>query len=77
MNLLVIVYRNAVTDEFGRFHLQNVAPGSYLVFAWEDIAEDFWRDPEFIQRNENLGKPVKVSERGRESVDVTAGPPSF
>jgi hypothetical protein len=71
------LYRNAVTDEFGRFHLQNVAPGSYLAFAWEDIAEDFWRDPEFIRRNENSGKPVKVGERSRESVEVTASPPSF
>jgi hypothetical protein len=71
------LYRNAVTDEFGRFHLQNVAPGSYLAFALEDIAEDFWRDPEFIRRNENSGKPVKIGERSRESVEVTASPPSF
>lgn len=71
------LYRNTVTDEFGRFHLQNVAPGSYLVFAWEDMTEDLWRDPEFIRRNENSGKPVKIGERSRESVEVTASPFSF
>jgi hypothetical protein len=71
------LYRSATTDEFGRFHVQDIAPGSYLVFAWEDIEDGLWRDPEFIRRNEESGKSIQIDERTRATVEVTAFPFSF
>lgn len=71
------LYRNASTDEAGRFQIRGIPPGDYLIFAWEDIEEGRWRDPEFIRRNEAAGKPVRIIELGRESVELTAIPYGF
>jgi len=47
------------------------------VFAWEDIEDGLWRDPEFIRRNEGAGKSVQIDERTRATVELTAVPFSF
>jgi hypothetical protein len=71
------LFRSGTTDESGRFHLQNIAPGDYFLFAWEDIEPGLWRDSEFLRRNAASGKPVHVSESGRESIEITAIPFAF
>ena len=68
------VYRNATTDESGRFRLLDIPPGVYFVFAWEDIEDGLWRDPEFIRANEGTGRLVRINENGRETVELTAIP---
>jgi hypothetical protein len=68
------LYRRAAADESGRFHLQGIAPGDYVLFAWEDIEVGLWRDSEFIRRNESSGKPVHIIEGSRGNAEVTAVP---
>jgi hypothetical protein len=68
------LYQSASTDESGRFQLQGIPPGDYLLFAWEDIENDLWQDSEFIKRNEPSGKPVHIIENGRETIETTAIP---
>jgi len=68
------LYRSAYTDDSGRFRLEGVAPGVYVLFSWEDIEDGLWRDPEFIRRNEAAGKVVRITEGGRESVELIAIP---
>jgi hypothetical protein len=68
------LFRDAQTDESGRFQIDGVAPGDYLLFAWEDIDEALWRDPEFIRRNERLGRLVRVTEGGRETAELSVLP---
>ena len=76
MNLIV----GAVYDRPHFFcsngRIQDIA-GSYLAFAWEDVEDGLWRDPEFIRRNEATGKPVQIDERSRGSVELPAVPFSF
>jgi hypothetical protein len=71
------LYRSATTDDTGRFQLQGIPPGDYSLFAWEDIEDGLWRDPDFIQRNEAAGKPVHLGESSHENVDLTAIPFAF
>jgi protocatechuate 3,4-dioxygenase beta subunit len=71
------LYRSAATDESGRFRLQNIAPGDYFLFAWEDIEPGIWRDPEFVRRNAALGKAVHINEAARENIEITAIPFGF
>ena len=66
------LYRSARTDESGLFRLEAIPPGDYSVFAWEDIEDGLWRDPEFIQRNEAAGRTVRVTEGGRDTIEVPA-----
>lgn len=55
-------YRVATSDRSGAFRLSSVPPGDYLLFVFEQIERDAYMDPEFIQQNEELGKPVRVEE---------------
>ena len=68
------LYRNVITDESGRFRLQGIAPGNYLVFAWEEIEDRSWLDPSFVARNEATGRRIQITDRSRETVELVAIP---
>jgi hypothetical protein len=71
------LYRSTKTDEYGRFSLQGIPPGDYSVFAWEDIDEGVWRDPEFIRSNEAAGKTIRITEGSRDGIELTVIPSPF
>ena len=66
------LFRSASADTAGRYEFKGVPPGSYKVFAWEDIELKSWMEPSYLRIFEDLGKLVAVSEGSSESVDVTA-----
>src|SRR5262249_20677777 len=68
------LYKSATTDESGRFRLEGIAPADYLIFAWEEIEGRLWLDPDFIGRNAAGGRRIRVIERSRENVELTAIP---
>lgn len=63
-------FYQASTDQNGRFQLNNVAPGEYKIFAWDDIESGVWFDPDFLRDVESRGEPVKLGAKGRETVKV-------
>jgi hypothetical protein len=69
--------RSGRMDEAGRFRLQGIPPGDYVLFAWEDIEEGLWRNPEFIRRSEGLGKTIHVGENSLTGAGLVAIPPAF
>jgi hypothetical protein len=71
------LYQSTSSDDSGRFQFRGVAPGDYSLFAWEDIENGLWQDPEFIRRHETSGKPVRILENGRETVETVAIPFAF
>jgi hypothetical protein len=71
------LFKSTTSDESGRFRLQGIPPGNYSLFAWEDIENGLWQDPEFIRRNEASGKPVRIAESSRETVETVAIPFAF
>ncbi len=68
------LYKSATSDESGRFQLQAIAPGNYLVFAWEEIEDRSWLNPDFIARNEATARRIQITERSRENVELVAIP---
>jgi protocatechuate 3,4-dioxygenase beta subunit len=64
------LYRNAVSDDSGQFRFQNIAPGDYKVFAWEEIDLSSWLDPEIVGPVESRGRPIHIPEGGRETAEV-------
>jgi hypothetical protein len=64
--------RFAFSDEQGKFHLRNVAPGEYLVFAWEDVPIGAPQDPEFRKPFEKQAGAVKIEPNGHATVELTA-----
>ena len=69
-------YRQAVTDQLGRFAMRNVTPGDYTLFAWEQIERGVYMDPDFLGRFEDRGKTVHVDESGHLSVQLDVIPAS-
>jgi hypothetical protein len=62
------------TDQHGRFTIRGVAPGSYTLYAWQDLEEGVWRDADFLKSQEANGKTVKVEEGSHQKVELKLSP---
>jgi len=69
------LYRNVSTDAAGRFHIEDVPPGDYKLFAWEDVESGAWQDPDFIRQYEDRGKAVRISPSGTAMTELRVIPP--
>ena len=65
-----VYYQQATTDQSGRFTFKNLPPGGYRVFAFEDVEDGAWMDPDFMKPLETKGEPVTVRESGQETVQL-------
>jgi hypothetical protein len=62
------------SDQNSHFIIQAIAPGDYLLFAWENLEPYRYYDPEFVRELEALGLPVKVSEDSTQKVQLRVIP---
>jgi hypothetical protein len=62
------LYKSALTDAEGRFDLRGIAPGDYIIFAWEDVESGAWMNADFLKSYESRGREIKVAEGSRESI---------
>jgi hypothetical protein len=65
------LFKTASTDETGQFLMEGVPPGDYRVFAWENVAEFAWRDPAFMRDFEERGRPVRMTEGARQTIELS------
>ena len=68
------LYHVVATNNAGSFQMQGIAPGDYKLFAWEIVEPGAWQDPEFIQKFENLGQRIRISEGSNENVQLAVIP---
>jgi hypothetical protein len=64
------LYKSIVTGIDGRFRFQDLTPGEYKLFAWNDIDTGAWQDPDFIRNHESKGTVVRISEKSNEEVQL-------
>jgi protocatechuate 3,4-dioxygenase beta subunit len=69
-----LFYRTASTDQNGNFTMARVNPGEYKVYAWDDVENGAWFDPDFLKPVESKGSPVSVREGSPVSVQLTMIP---
>ena len=62
------------SDQRGRFIIRGLAPGRYMLFAWQDLEEGVWRDPDFLKSQEANGTAVKVEEGSHQTVELKLSP---
>jgi hypothetical protein len=65
------LYDSTISDASGRFRLQGIVPGDYLLFAWEDVEPGAWRDPGFLRPFESLGRLVRVQANNNQVDAIT------
>jgi hypothetical protein len=64
------LYKSVVTGSDGRFRFQDLAPGDYKLFAWDDVETGAWQDPDFMRTYESKGLLVHIVEKGKEDVQL-------
>jgi protocatechuate 3,4-dioxygenase beta subunit len=62
------------TDQHGRFTIRGVAPGSYTLYAWQDLEDGVYRDPDFLKSQEANGTAVKVQEGSHQQIELKVSP---
>jgi hypothetical protein len=68
------LYKTSVTDASGKFKIQGIAAGDYRVFAWEEITDGAWQDPDVLREVESRGKAIHINDGEQASVEVFAIP---
>lgn len=54
------LFKSANSAADGTFTISNVPPGSYKVFAWEEVEQNAWQDPDFRRPFETLGSNATI-----------------
>jgi Carboxypeptidase regulatory-like domain len=64
------------TDQHGRFAMRNAPPGSYTLYAWQDLEDGLYRDRDFLKSQEANGTAVKVEAGSNQTVELKLSPVS-
>jgi hypothetical protein len=62
------------SDQHGHFTLRGLPPGSYTLYAWQDIEDSTYRDPSFLKSQESNGTAVKVEEASQQTIVLKPSP---
>jgi hypothetical protein len=67
-------YSTTTTDQYGNFNFSRVTPGDYDAYAWEDVQNGQWFDPEFMKAYEGKGETLTAKEAVPVTVKLTMIP---
>lgn len=55
-------YRRVLADDKGHFEMRGIHPGAYRVFAFEELGENDWQNPDFLKSFAARGEAVTLEE---------------
>jgi hypothetical protein len=65
------LYKTARSESTGAYAMSGVAPGEYKVFAWSEVPPNAWKNVEFLELYEGLGKSVSALGGGTVEANAT------
>jgi len=68
------LYKQVNADHNGHFVFKAVPPGGYKVFSWEALEYNAFHDSEVLSKYETQGRPVRMQESSKETVDLKVIP---
>jgi protocatechuate 3,4-dioxygenase beta subunit len=68
------LHKIAITDQNGHFKIEGIIPGEYKIYAWEQIEEGSYEDPDFMKAHESEGEKVSIKERAHETMQLKVIP---
>jgi hypothetical protein len=57
-------------DEKGNFQFASLRPGKYDLFAWEEVDDGLWQDPDFRKKYENRSAEVTVGPSDTQNIQL-------
>lgn len=67
---LTRLFKPQTTDQYGKYDLHGLAPGSYRIFAWAGIEQGEWEDPEFLRPQEAKGELLELQDEDAKTVNL-------
>jgi len=58
------LFHSTVSDQKGHFEFTDVVPGAYMLYAWDEVDGEIWRDEEFLKKYAQRAERVKVDSSG-------------
>ncbi len=62
--------RAAVFDQNGVFTIESIPPGAYKLYAFENVPEGIWLDPDFLKEVESTGVALEAAEGDAKTVQA-------
>ncbi len=63
-------YKTIVSDQLGAFSVTGIAPGEYKVYAWEDIENGAYMDPDVLKPVEGKGESLTLREGDQKTLPL-------
>lgn len=64
--------RPVISDQYGKFRQEGLAPGEYLLLAFENVDPNEATDPDFLKDYESKAETVKFGEGAKETRQIKA-----
>jgi hypothetical protein len=64
------LFKSQTTDQYGKFDLRGLAPGSYKIFSWTGIENNEWEDADFLKPFEDQGETVELQDEDVKTVNL-------
>jgi hypothetical protein len=62
--------RIGVFDQKGAFTIESIPPGSYKLYAFENVPDQIWLDPDFLKEVETSGVAFEAADGDAKSVQI-------
>jgi hypothetical protein len=67
--------QTATSDQNGHYKIANIPPGRYRVYAWEDVEDHAWSDPEFLLPYREHSSAAELKPTSRTRLDLSLADP--